>query len=119
LKQETQKLVDTLLPGLIACLLFILVPKPETFIEWFKEKTMVYTIFTFFYVPIAKILVTKKYSKAYTAPILLGIIFLIPYAIIMNLSLNEVIITLLQTVVAISVFSTIFNLIEGEVEKLS
>ncbi|RLG44468.1 MAG: hypothetical protein DRN78_00055 [Thermoproteota archaeon] len=117
--KQKQKLVDTLLPGAVACLLLMLILKPETFFEWFKEKTIVYTIFTFFYVPIAKTLVTKKYSKTYTAPILLGIIFLIPYAIIMNLSLNEVIITLLQTVVAISVFSTIFNLIEGEVEKLS
>jgi len=115
LSEKIQKIADTLTPGIIACLILMIIMKPDAFLEWFKDKTMVYTIAMFFYVPIAKIIIYKKYSKNYTAPIFLGILFLIPYAIIMKLTPEDVIITLLQTIVAISVFSTLFHLIEEEI----
>jgi len=114
-EDKIQKIADTLTPGIIACLILMIIMKPDAFLEWFKDKTMVYTIAMFFYVPIAKIIIYKKYSKNYTAPIFLGILFLIPYAIIMKLTPEDVIITLLQTIVAISVFSTLFHLIEEEI----
>jgi len=116
-EEKLQTLAKTLTPGVMAIFILMIVQKPDTFFQWMQEKTILYTIFMFFYVPVAKILIRGKYDKSYTAPLILGIAFLIPYSIIMNLTLYEVVVTLLQTVVTISVYSTIFNMIEEKVEK--
>jgi len=117
-EEKLQTLAKTLTPGLCAMLILMIIQKPEVFFQWMQDKTIVYTISMFFYVPLAKMLIRGKYDRSYTAPILLGIIMLIPYSIMMHLTLEEVVITLLQTVVVISIYSTIFHLIEEEVKKL-
>jgi len=118
-EEKIQTLAKTLTPGLCAMLILMIIQKPEAFFQWMQDKTIVYTISMFFYVPLAKMLIRGKYDRGYTAPILLGIAMLIPYSIIMHLTLEEVVITLLQTVVVISIYSTIFHLIEEEVKRLS
>ena len=117
-EEKIQRLTKALTPGLCAIILLMIIQKPEIFFQWMQDKTIIYTISMFFYVPIAKILINERYDRGYTAPIILGIAMLIPYALLVNLTLEEVVITLLQTIVVISIYSTIFHLIEEEVKKL-
>ena len=109
-----QEVIRSLIIGLLALLFLIILLSPSTFSTWFADKTVVYTISFFFFVPIVKIIMKGRYNKAYTVPILLGLIVLIPYAILTNLTLYDITITLLETTVVIAFYTTIFHLIEEE-----
>ena len=110
-----REIIHSLTIGLIAIFLLVLILSPSAFSSWFTDKTVVYTISFFFYVPIVKMLTKGKYNKAYTIPILLGLAILIPYAVLANLSLTDIVITLLETIVVISFYTTVFHLVEEKI----
>ena len=110
-----EQIVKTLIPGFVAILLYMFILSPTVFFSWFNKKIILYLIFFFLTVPIAKMLIAWKFEKNQLIPMVLGVVFLIPVSIYMHLTFIDIFRSVLEVVIIISLLITAFGGLKNKI----
>ena len=113
-EKDISKTMEALLPGLIALLCLLIIEKPENFYPWFVNYTILYAVVVLFIRIIAKTIIKQEFDETDTKPLLLGVIIFIVYIFISNITVYDFVVTILQVIVILSFYSTVFNYLKNE-----
>ena len=115
LDDDIEQLAMRMLPGVIAMVFLFFIMLPSAFFDWFFNKAILYIIFFFFYKPVAKTVIERKWTPENTKLLIVGLATFIPYVFLTKMTLSEIGFVLLQVIVILSFFWTTLGFIK---EKL-
>lgn len=103
---------NVIVPGVVALVLMMFLLGVTGFMDWLRDKTILYVIWFFFSAPIARILIDRKVNAESLAVVGVGVAVLLPYCIFVGASLREVLQSLLEVIVILSLLFTFFTVLK-------
>ena len=103
-----------ILIGVFTLIILLILMGPPDFYNWLLLTFLGYMASIFFIMPIVNLILTLKPTKELMLS-LIGIIILTIYAIALNLTLKDIIVIILQTIVVVSLISLFIPLVKKEI----
>ena len=103
-----------ILIGVITLVILLIIMKPPDFYNWLIQAFLGYLASIFFIMPIVNLILTLKPTKELILS-LIGIIILTIYAIVLNLTLKDIVVIILQTIVVVSLISLFLPMVKKEI----
>jgi len=103
-----------ILIGVFTLIILLILMGPPDFYNWLLLTFLGYMASIFFIMPIVNLILTLKPTKELMLS-LIGIIILTIYAIALNLTLKDIIVIILQTIVVVSLISLFIPAIKKEI----
>lgn len=106
-----------LLIGAVSLVLLLLIMGVLDFYSWVITSLLSYVFSVFFVVPIALGIIQRQFPKEYIVLMVFGVGSLIIYAYFFDMTPQDIAADIIQTVVIITIFSSLFYGIKRYVEK--
>lgn len=104
-----EEMLEKAIPGLAALVVLIFLLGVNPFFAWFTDRFIMYVILFFFFRPVATLLINGGADKADIIILLIGVALFIPYAILTNITVMEMITRLLEIMAIISFFFIVLD----------
>ncbi|GAH00350.1 unnamed protein product [marine sediment metagenome] len=106
-----------LLIGAVSLVLLLITMGVLNFYSWVTTSLLSYVFSVFFVVPIALGIIQMRFPKEYIVLIIFGVGSLIVYAYFFDMTPQDIVADIIQTVAIITIFSALFSGIKTYVEK--
>ena len=106
-----------LLIGAVSLVSLLIIMGVLSFYSWVITSLLSYVFSIFFVVPIALGIIQRRFPKEYIVLLVFGIGSLIIYAYFFDMTPQDIVADIVQTVVIITIFSALFTGIKTYVEK--
>jgi len=108
--------ITFLIGAVLLIVLFFLMGIPE-FYSWTILTLISYCASVFFIVPVALSVIQRQLPKEYIVLMVFGVGSLAAYALLFNMTLQDIIVDVVQTAVIITIVSGFFSTVKKFVEK--
>lgn len=120
MKEKTLPLSSKLIPGIIAIFLLLIynVLKGDIaeFYPWLGETLLIYALWFFLLRVIVVATIERKYNTIFTTSILIGVFALFASMLILNMTVEDIVLRLLNATVIFSIIFTIFGAVKERID---